>query len=83
MACERFNVPEVLFNPSNIGINQSGLAEAITQVVSKCPEIFAKELYKNIILGGGNAAIPGIKERLESELVPLTGEEEDVNILQL
>ena len=29
MACERFNVPEVLFNPSDIGINQAGLAEAV------------------------------------------------------
>ena len=29
VANERFTVPEVLFSPSDIGINQAGLPEAI------------------------------------------------------
>ena len=29
MTNDRFAVPEVLFNPSDIGINQAGVAEAI------------------------------------------------------
>ena len=57
MACERFNVPEVLFSPTDIGVNQSGIPEMIAQSISKCPEIFSDELYKNIIVGGGNSAI--------------------------
>ena len=59
MANDRFTVPEVLFNPSDIGINQAGIAEAITQTVSRCPEIFAEELYRNVIVSGGNSIIEG------------------------
>ena len=29
MTNDRFAVPEILFSPSDIGINQAGLAEAI------------------------------------------------------
>ncbi len=36
---ERFMVPELLFNPSDIGINEMGIAEALVHsVVKKCPE---------------------------------------------
>ena len=68
ISSERFTVPEVLFNPSDIGINQAGLPEAIHQSINKCPPIFAKDLYKNIILGGGNSKIPGFQARIEQEL---------------
>jgi actin-related protein 6 len=37
---ERFTVPEVIFSPSDIGINQAGLPEAIIQTVNKCPKLF-------------------------------------------
>ena len=30
LAAERFTVPEVLFSPSDIGINQAGIPEMIT-----------------------------------------------------
>ena len=33
MTNDRFMVPEVLFNPSDIGINQAGICEAISQSV--------------------------------------------------
>lgn len=40
LANERFTVPEVLFSPSDIGINQAGIPEMITQTINKCPTIF-------------------------------------------
>lgn len=33
---ERFCVPETLFSPSDIGISQMGIPEAINHAVSKC-----------------------------------------------
>lgn len=34
---ERFAVPETLFSPSDIGISQMGIPEAIATAVKKCP----------------------------------------------
>jgi actin-related protein 6 len=33
---ERFMIPEILFNPSDIGMNQAGIPEAIHQSVQAC-----------------------------------------------
>ena len=33
---ERFMIPEILFNPSDIGMNQAGIPEAIFQSVQAC-----------------------------------------------
>ena len=38
MALERFTVPEILFHPSDVGIPQMGLAEAIVHSIMQCPE---------------------------------------------
>lgn len=34
---ERFAVPEILFSPSDIGVLQMGIPEAIATAVKKCP----------------------------------------------
>lgn len=36
---ERFSIPEVLLNPSMVGIDQAGVAEAIVQAINACPEV--------------------------------------------
>lgn len=41
---ERFTVPEVLFNPGDIGINQAGVPEAIMQTIAKCPTQMTAQL---------------------------------------
>lgn len=35
---ERFAVPEMLFHPSDIGIQEMGIPEAIVDSISKMPE---------------------------------------------
>ena len=42
---ERFTVPEVLFNPQDIGINEAGIPEMLAQEVNKCPKPFQNLLY--------------------------------------
>ena len=68
MSVERFTVPEILFRPSDAGISQLGLAEAIVQSIQACDPIYHAAMYHNIVLTGGNVLIPHFKERLEVEL---------------
>lgn len=65
---ERFAIPEVLFRPADIGIQQLGIAEAIVQSIEACDAIYRPALYQNIVLTGGNVNIVHMKERLEKEL---------------
>ena len=71
MSNDRFTVPEVLFNPSDIGISQAGVSEAISQSISKCPEIFTEELYRNVIVSGGNSQIEGFQKRIKNDLTSI------------
>mmetsp|Transcript_3733 Transcript_3733/g.7141 ORF Transcript_3733/g.7141 Transcript_3733/m.7141 type:complete len:634 (-) Transcript_3733:68-1969(-) len=68
LSVERFAIPEVLFRPSDIGMTQLGIADAIVQSIESCDPIYRPALYQNIVLTGGNAKIPNLKERLEVEL---------------
>ena len=90
---ERFMIPEILMHPSDIGMDQAGIPEAIVQSVSACDQgnktrgeaakskrldatdahrtlfyLFLAEyhglLYANILLVGGNASMPGFKDRV-------------------
>lgn len=61
---ERFQVPEILFNPSDIGISQVGIIEAIVDSINSLPEQLHPFLYANIVLTGGNVNIPGFKDRV-------------------
>ncbi|KAK9500920.1 hypothetical protein O3M35_002083 [Rhynocoris fuscipes] len=77
---ERFSVPEVLFHPSDIGINQMGLAEAIKYSIQQCPEESRSHLYKNIVVTGGSALFPGFKERLYKDVRADSPDDFEVNI---
>ncbi|KAL7498086.1 hypothetical protein ACHAWT_009848 [Skeletonema menzelii] len=68
MSVERFAIPEVLFRPSDIGMNCGGIVEAIVESINACDDIYRAAMYNNVLLVGGNATIPGFKERVESEL---------------
>jgi actin-related protein 6 len=65
---ERFCVPELLFNPSDVGLRQAGIAECVMQSLDVIPERLRPVLLSNIVLVGGNANIPGFKERFESDI---------------
>ena len=68
LSVERFTVPEVLFRPSDIGIHQLGVAEAIVASINSCKPVYRAAMYHNIILTGGNAKIPNFAERLANDL---------------
>lgn len=75
---ERFTVPELLFNPADVGLKQAGAVECVIQALEMVPERLKPILLANIVLVGGNAAIPGFKERFELELRPMAMDEATV-----
>lgn len=68
MGNERFAVPELLFNPSDIGIQEAGIPGAIIESLSGLPEALRVGLLANVVVVGGNSLIKGFIERLEAEL---------------
>jgi actin-related protein 6 len=72
---ERFMVPEILFHPSDIGLNQCGIAELVAQSVhhdeandSLRDQTVEALMWLNVIVTGGCAKIPGLVERLAREI---------------
>ena len=64
LANERFTVPELLFHPEDIGLQQAGLPETIMQSLAALPGGLWPAMLANVILIGGNAQLPGLVERL-------------------
>lgn len=80
MENERFTIPELLFRPDDIGLEQSGLSSMIAASISLLPEDLQGMFWANIGLIGGNTIFPGFHERLMSELRSLAPVEYDIQI---
>jgi actin-related protein 6 len=68
MGNERFSVPELLFNPTDIGIQEAGIPGAVLESLSGLPEALRVGLLSNVVIVGGNSLIKGFNARLEDEL---------------
>jgi actin beta/gamma 1 len=68
---ERFRCPEVLFQPSLVGKEASGVHDCTFQTIMKCDVDIRKDLYANIVMSGGTTMFPGIAERMTKELTAL------------
>ena len=77
---ERFAVPELLFHPSDIGIQQMGISEAIVHVIEQFPSEVQCHLYKNILLIGGSCYLLNFKERVEKDVRMMSPAECEVRI---
>lgn len=73
-------IPEILFHPSDIGLNQAGIAETIVQSVQEITPELHELFYGNILIMGGSTLLPGFKERLYQELRPLVPCEFEIKI---
>lgn len=80
MENERFTIPELLFCPDDIGLEQSGLAATVAASISLLPHDLRGMFWANIGLIGGSTNFPGFYERLSSELLSLTPVEHDLQI---
>ncbi|XP_067096402.1 actin-related protein 5 [Osmerus mordax] len=68
---ERLRVPEILFQPSLTGEEQMGLMETLEYVLGRYTPAQQQALVSNVFLTGGNLLYPGMKERVERELLAL------------
>lgn len=69
LGVERFRCPEILFNPSIIGIDQSGLDEMVgisLRRFSPKGQGLEEKLTNSILLTGGTCLFPGMSKRLEA-----------------
>ena len=80
LANERIAVPELLFSPSDIGIEQAGVAECVVQAAEACLPEMRDALYSNIVLTGGCVLFPNFAERLRRELRMLIPSETELEI---
>ena len=66
---EIYEIPELIFNPNDsFNFQTQNLPEIIIDTINKCEISTRKELYNNIILGGGNTCIKGFEQRLKTEI---------------
>jgi len=80
VANERFRCPEVLFNPSMLGLDIVGIHESIYKCITKCDVDIRKDLLENILLSGmifrnnvkvwGFLSAPAWNLPLKSERIP-------------
>lgn len=71
MNIERFAIPEIMFSPTDIGINQMGLSEAIAHVILSAPIDIQSKLASNIVLTGGCCMFSGFENRLKNDLLTM------------
>jgi actin-related protein len=71
IGAERFRAPEVLFQPSLIGMEQDGVHQLSYQSIMKCDVDIRKDLYGNLVLSGGTTMYDGIADRLTKEMTNL------------
>lgn len=68
---ERIRAPEIIFQPSLIGEEQAGIAETLHFVLDRYPKAIQDTLVQNVFLTGGNVMYPGMKARVEKELLEM------------
>ena len=68
LSTERFSIPELLFFPVDVGLNQEGLPGAIAAAIEAGVPSARAAHWSSIVLVGGGARLPGLETRLAAEL---------------
>jgi len=78
---ERVIAPEVLFDPQLIEMDEWGIHEWAHASICKCDGQLVNDLWRNIVVSGGNTLIPGFSSRLLKELKALAPSDVEVKII--
>lgn len=65
---ERYEAPEVLFNPGLLGMEAVGIHEMLFGMIQAADIDLRPAFYKHIVLSGGSTMYPGLPTRLEREM---------------
>ncbi len=74
---ERFQSPEILFNPTKYGFDYPSFKELFQQAIKSIDMDLRKEMLANIIFNGGTTLTKGFKNRVEIEVEEATKEYTD------
>jgi len=67
----RFRCPEAIFDPSLVGLEDTGIHKRVVDSIMNCDIDIRKNLYFNLLLSGGSTMFPGISTRMEMEVASL------------
>lgn len=66
---ERYEAPEILFQPSLVDLEEEGLADMLFNMISVKADIdLRSDFYQHIVLSGGTTMYPGLPSRLEKDM---------------
>jgi len=68
---ERYQCPEILFQPQLAGLEETGLPHKIFNSIIKTDTDTRAVLYPNMVLCGGTSMFSGFPERLDKEIKAL------------
>lgn len=70
LGVERFRCPEILFQPSMVGIDQAGLDEmvgsSLRRLSSSVDDAVKDRICSSVLVTGGSSLFPGLDSRLEA-----------------
>ncbi|XP_060576237.1 actin, clone 302-like [Ruditapes philippinarum] len=78
---ERFHCPEALFQPHLFKKDFPGLHKFFHSSLMKCDVDARPDLMCNMILCGGCTMFPGVKERMQKEMVDLISKDKRVRVI--
>ncbi|KAL1421743.1 hypothetical protein MTO96_022883 [Rhipicephalus appendiculatus] len=70
----RFQCPEGLFQPELWGLDCSGLGKLLQRALQECSLDVRRQMARSVFLSGGLSLLPGLPQRLQTELDALTPE---------
>lgn len=71
MGGERYEAPEVLFNPVLIDKEPGGMQDLLFNMIQEADIDLRSSFYQHIVLSGGSTMYPGLPSRLEKEMKEL------------
>jgi len=77
---EKFRAPEILFNPSLIGLEYDGMHECVAKALAKSDLDIRKKLFSTILLSGGSTLFDGLGDRLLKEIREISPRDTKIKI---
>ncbi|KAK9457950.1 actin family [Dipodascopsis uninucleata] len=68
LGAERFRAPEVLFDPSILGLEYPGYPDMLEECLGRTDVDLRRPLYSNIVLSGGSTLLRGFGDRMLAEM---------------
>jgi centractin len=68
LSSERYQAPNVLFDPSLVGSEEPGAADVLVNSIMKSDMDLRSKLFSQIVVAGGSTLTPGFGDRLLHEV---------------